>query len=96
MAALDRRELLLACGATLTCTGGASASGPIDEQGFAPIGGIEQWIAIQGEDASQSGRCETAVNVRRGRVAEQPAESDIHEHCICDGINDDNRITGAR
>src|SRR5882757_6619255 len=28
----------------------ALAATPIDEQGFVPIGGIDQWIAIQGSD----------------------------------------------
>jgi len=50
MAALDRRRLLLGCGAALTCAGEARASVAIDEQGFAPIGGIPQWIAIQGKE----------------------------------------------
>ena len=50
MAALDRRRLLLGCGAALTCAGKARASVAIDEQRFVPIGGIPQWIAIQGKE----------------------------------------------
>src|SRR5919109_918885 len=48
---LTRRSLLLGCGATLICSRAAIASGPIDEQGHVSIGGIPQWIAIQGEDS---------------------------------------------
>ena len=41
----------------LVGTSGASAqavsnSGPIDEQGFVTIGGIEQWVTIHGNDRS--------------------------------------------
>jgi pimeloyl-ACP methyl ester carboxylesterase len=52
MEKLNRRSLLFGCGATLLCSRGAFASGAIDEQGYAPIGGIEQWIAVQGEDST--------------------------------------------
>ena len=48
--ALGRRRLLLGCGAALACAGGARASAAIDEQGYVSIGGIDQWIAIQGRD----------------------------------------------
>src|SRR5687768_12220516 len=50
METLTRRSLLLGCGATLMCSRATIASGPIDEQGYASIGGIQQWIAIQGDD----------------------------------------------
>jgi pimeloyl-ACP methyl ester carboxylesterase len=46
---LNRRSLLLGCGATLVCGRRSFASGPIDEQGYVPIGGLDQWIAIQGD-----------------------------------------------
>jgi pimeloyl-ACP methyl ester carboxylesterase len=52
MEKLNRRSLLLGCGATLMCSRGSFASGTIDEQGYVPIGGMEQWIAIQGEDST--------------------------------------------
>jgi pimeloyl-ACP methyl ester carboxylesterase len=47
---LTRRSLLLGCGATLMCSCAAIAADAIDEQGYVFIGGIQQWIAIQGED----------------------------------------------
>jgi proline iminopeptidase len=47
---MTRRRLLLGCGATLACSRVAIASRAIDEQGYVSIGGMEQWIAIQGED----------------------------------------------
>ena len=53
MGAWNRRKLLAGCGGTLLCGGGASASEAIDEQGYVPIGGIAQWIAIQGEDSTK-------------------------------------------
>lgn len=49
METLTRRSLLLRCGATLACSRAAIASRAFDEQGYVPIGGIQQWIAIQGE-----------------------------------------------
>jgi pimeloyl-ACP methyl ester carboxylesterase len=52
METLNRRSLLLGCGATLLCNGEAFASSAIDEQGYAFIGGIDQWIAIQGKDST--------------------------------------------
>jgi proline iminopeptidase len=48
-ATLTRRSLLLGCGVSLLCDRAAIASGLIDEQGYVSIGGIPQWIAIQGE-----------------------------------------------
>src|SRR5688500_18412385 len=45
-----RRSLLLGCGATLMCSRAAVAADAIDEQGYVLIGGIQQWVAIQGED----------------------------------------------
>jgi pimeloyl-ACP methyl ester carboxylesterase len=50
METLTRRSLLGGCGAALMYSGTAIASGAIDEQGYVPIGGIQQWIAIQGGD----------------------------------------------
>jgi pimeloyl-ACP methyl ester carboxylesterase len=44
-----RRNVLLGCGATLICSRATLAAGPIDEQGYVSIGGIQQWISIQGE-----------------------------------------------
>src|SRR5215472_1513240 len=54
---LDRRRLLqLAAAAPAFWTPGATlaagVAGPIDEQGFVRIGGIDQWIAIQGRNAA--------------------------------------------
>ena len=54
MEKLNRRSLLFGCGATLMCSRGAFASGAIDEQGYVPIGGMEQWIAIQGDDSTNA------------------------------------------
>jgi hypothetical protein len=53
METLNRRSLLLGCGATLLSTGEAFAASAIDEQGYALIGGIDQWIAIQGADSTK-------------------------------------------
>ena len=50
METLTRRNLLLGCAAALMGSRAATASGAIDEQGYVDIGGIPQWIAIQGED----------------------------------------------
>jgi pimeloyl-ACP methyl ester carboxylesterase len=50
MPALHRRALLLGCGAIIVSAGGARSSVAINEQGYVPIGGIPQWIGIQGED----------------------------------------------
>jgi pimeloyl-ACP methyl ester carboxylesterase len=50
---LNRRSLLLGCGATLICTGGAFAASAIDDQGYVLIGGMDQWIAIQGADTTK-------------------------------------------
>jgi pimeloyl-ACP methyl ester carboxylesterase len=56
MANIDRRTLLQLAAAipalSAPAISRASASGPIDEQGFVRIGGIDQWIAIQGRDAA--------------------------------------------
>jgi pimeloyl-ACP methyl ester carboxylesterase len=47
-----RRFFSLTAGGSLLLTGRASAAaGGIDESGFVRIGGIDQWIAIQGRDA---------------------------------------------
>jgi pimeloyl-ACP methyl ester carboxylesterase len=54
MTTLSRRRLgQLMAGAAL-CLAGRAAAAPkaIDETGFVRIGGIDQWIAIQGEDRS--------------------------------------------
>ncbi len=54
MITLGRRTLLAAAGAALLEVGSArAASGSIDEQGFVRIGGIDQWIAIQGQDVGK-------------------------------------------
>ena len=54
MANLDRRQWLAAAACTLSGVGSArAATGPIDQQGFVRIGGIDQWIAIQGADAAK-------------------------------------------
>src|SRR5690242_9477641 len=45
-----RRMLQLAASSPLLATQRAMAAQPIDETGFQKIGGIEQWIAIQGQD----------------------------------------------
>lgn len=47
---MDRRKLLLGFAAAVTAGGPAAAAPTIDQQGYASIGGIDQWIAIQGED----------------------------------------------
>lgn len=52
MPALHRRALFLGCGAVIVSAGGARTSVAINEQGYVPIGGIPQWIGIQGEDTS--------------------------------------------
>jgi len=39
-------------GATCFATGARSASVPINEMGFQRIGGIDQWVAVQGQDVS--------------------------------------------
>jgi pimeloyl-ACP methyl ester carboxylesterase len=44
-----RRSLLLGCGATLMCSCRAIAADAIDERGYVSIGGLQQWIAIQGD-----------------------------------------------
>src|SRR5689334_18582693 len=49
-AMLTRRRMLLGCGATVMCSGATNASSPIDAQGYVSIGGIQQWLAIQGEE----------------------------------------------
>jgi pimeloyl-ACP methyl ester carboxylesterase len=52
MFAFSRRQALGLAGAALLGAGRAWArDGSIDESGFVPIGGIDQWIAIQGQDA---------------------------------------------
>src|SRR3569623_1851480 len=45
-----RRMIQLTAGGSLLSARGALAAEPIDETGFQKIGGIEQWIAIQGQD----------------------------------------------
>jgi pimeloyl-ACP methyl ester carboxylesterase len=48
-----RRALRLAAAGPLVLTRGLLAAGrSIDESGFVPVGGIEQWIAIQGQDVA--------------------------------------------
>ncbi|MGZ5922244.1 MAG: hypothetical protein ACXWLT_10800, partial [Rhizomicrobium sp.] len=49
---IGRRTVIagLAGTAVLAGAGAASAADPIDERGYVSIGGIDQWVAIQGED----------------------------------------------
>lgn len=49
MRVLSRRAFGLGAGAMLL-PGVARAADAIDERGYVPIGGIDQWVAIQGED----------------------------------------------
>src|SRR3954470_4094286 len=49
MRSLSRRLFGFGEGAMLL-PGGARAAGRIDERGYVPIGGIDQWVAIQGEN----------------------------------------------
>jgi pimeloyl-ACP methyl ester carboxylesterase len=52
MITFSRRQALGGASVALLSNGPASARvAPIDEFGFVPIGGIDQWIAIQGQDA---------------------------------------------
>jgi pimeloyl-ACP methyl ester carboxylesterase len=46
---LSRRAIALGLGAMML-PGAAQAAGGIDEIGYVSIGGIDQWVAIQGED----------------------------------------------
>ena len=50
-----RKMLRLAAvtAATVAATAAWAAPTPIDEEGFTPIGGIDQWIAIRGRDRSR-------------------------------------------
>ncbi|HEX4271275.1 MAG TPA: alpha/beta fold hydrolase, partial [Rhizomicrobium sp.] len=51
MTGFSRRRLVqMAAGAALFGAAPAFATGEIDESGFVKIGGIDQWIAIQGRD----------------------------------------------
>src|ERR1700722_19536206 len=53
MFAFSRRQAFGLAGGALLGAGRAWArDGSIDESGFVPIGGIDQWIAIQGRDAN--------------------------------------------
>jgi pimeloyl-ACP methyl ester carboxylesterase len=48
---LSRRKAIAITGGSLLFAGHASAAGTaIDESGFVTIGGIDQWIAVQGQD----------------------------------------------
>ncbi len=49
---MDRRKLLLGFGAAITGSGPLHAEVGIDEQGYMSIGGIDQWIAITGQNHS--------------------------------------------
>ena len=49
---VSRREFLIGAGAAALSLGSASAALSIDEAGFVQIGGIDQWIAIQGQDST--------------------------------------------
>jgi pimeloyl-ACP methyl ester carboxylesterase len=54
MVMLSRREILyLIAGSAVPARAlSNAASAPIDETGFVPIGGIDQWMVIQGVDAT--------------------------------------------
>jgi pimeloyl-ACP methyl ester carboxylesterase len=53
MQRLSRRRLALVAGSSLLLSRrSVHAAEPIDESGFVRIGGIDQWIAIQGRDSS--------------------------------------------
>jgi len=47
---VSRRDLLIGAGAAALSVRSAIATTPIDEAGFVRIGGIDQWIAIQGQN----------------------------------------------
>ncbi|HVZ28100.1 MAG TPA: alpha/beta hydrolase [Rhizomicrobium sp.] len=49
---LSRRHVLQAGVAAALLPARAAAAAPVDESGFVRIGGIDQWIAIQGRNAS--------------------------------------------
>lgn len=54
MQSISRRAFAHGAGMlALLASGTAQAKSPINETGFVSIGGIEQWIAIQGEDATK-------------------------------------------
>jgi pimeloyl-ACP methyl ester carboxylesterase len=46
----SRRTLILGLTATALTDGAIAAPAAIDETGYVPLGGIAQWVAIQGED----------------------------------------------
>jgi pimeloyl-ACP methyl ester carboxylesterase len=50
---ISRRRLVQMSAGGVACmaTGAMAADGPINETGFRKIGGIDQWIAIQGQDS---------------------------------------------
>lgn len=52
MTRFDRRKLLQGCVASVAFAGNANASVAIDEQSYVSIGGIPQWIAVQGKDST--------------------------------------------
>lgn len=49
---VSRRGLLIGAGAAALSFRSASAASPVDEARFVPIGGIDQWIAIQGQNTA--------------------------------------------
>jgi pimeloyl-ACP methyl ester carboxylesterase len=50
---ISRRHFIrTGAAASLLATRAVAATGPIDESGFVQIGGIDQWIAIQGRNAA--------------------------------------------
>ena len=55
MPSVTRREMLRLAAAAATTVGAAAwaAPGPIEEEGVARIGGIDQWISIRGRDRSR-------------------------------------------
>lgn len=52
MIRISRRTLFIGAGAAVLSHEATSAApGPIDEAGFVPIGGIDQWVSIRGRNA---------------------------------------------
>jgi pimeloyl-ACP methyl ester carboxylesterase len=49
---VSRRNVLIGAGAAALDFRSASAASSIDEAGFVPIGGIDQWVAIQGANSA--------------------------------------------
>ena len=55
MPPFSRRTFVHSAGAlALLAPQAAAAKSPVDETGFVSIGGLEQWVAIQGQDAENA------------------------------------------